>query len=164
MTRNKLSDKPAIQTLSGAEFVLKQLYEIDKMVRVYEGQRDEAKERADQSFETLTAALTSNRDLLAAGLEDFAHREMTGKSKSHACPWGKFGLRRQTKVVVDDIKKCLQTLLRREHFDCIKTTQSPDRRAMARFDDKALPQLHAHREQGDVFFWDTGASQKGGGK
>lgn len=161
--RQKLDAAPAIKTMAEAEGILKNIYDLDKKIRTYETRRDRMIETAQKNCVNLTANLVRDRDLLAAGLEAFSRETLglDGGPKSHDCQWGKFGLRRQTRLVIDDIMACVKALQKKGLDACIKTTWGINRHVLGQQDESVIESVGARRESEDVFFWETSPLKRG---
>ena len=163
MTRNKLSDQPAIKSFKEAEETLAEMANIERKVEGYKARRDARERAAKEDYATLAAGLFRQRDILAAQLGEFTETELAdAERKTHVCAAGEFGLRKSTRIEIEDPDTCIAALKDLRLKACVRVKESLDVKAMGKLHDDTLAEVGAERVTEDVFFWKTGASKKGG--
>lgn len=152
-----------IRDLTDADNALAEIAEIDRAVEVANHQLNEDIDNMKKGVQEEIAPLLERKEMLGAGLANFAElnrTEMFKDRKSRELDFGVIGFRKSTalatiKKVCSTWKEVLGKLKQYDFRDAIRVKEEPDREVMSEWPKERLDLVGVQRVEKDEFFYEV---------
>lgn len=156
MARVRMAE-PKLQSYEEAALHLKEIGELEIALTRIEADMNakisDIKLQASLEAEPIKARI----ELLARELKEFAefHKADFTDERTRVFPWGQFGFRKSTKIVIRSIKNTLAALKARGMHDCIIVEERINRDQLKQYPEDVIAAVGAVKHVEDTFWYEV---------
>lgn len=150
-------EAPKLQSYEEAALHLKEIGELEIALTRIEADMDTRISDIKLQAKLEAEPIQTKIDRLSRELKEFAEHNKAdfAEERTRVFPFGQFGFRKSTKVVIRNIKNTLAMLKSKGMLDCIITDEKVNRDQLKQYDDEAIASVGAVKHVEDTFWYEV---------